>query len=676
MKKAGMKIQIGLTMKLALFVIGGTALVYGLALAFNSHSSRQLVEQCIRSDVKSLTLATVARIERELEALESVTAYAAQLVERTPQDEGSLEFLCRSALETDSDIYGFAVAYRPDGYAEGQRWFAPYYSWGDGQIERVLLQPPLLDYFQRPWYHVPRDTGESFWTEPYESAVGEGILMSTYAVPFYEEREGQRRFAGVVAADMLLAWLRDIVGQVQVMQSGYAFLVSRNGHFLTHPDSTRVLNDSIIETAKRLESKELQAAAEDMLAGGEQFVRLPGTRGQERYCLYYAPLKSTGWTLAVRFPEKELFAGLRRLDRHLLAIGGAGFLLLACLGVLLGRYFTRPLRQIARMAGLIAKGLIREAQGELPALERMAGHSTTREYTELARAFISMTTDLTSLLMQVRDCALQVSSSATQIAASAKMLRQNGESQAVSLSEVSATSRSISEAAEQIAGRMTRLSGDAASAAESAHAGSTSLERIAGTHEEMLTAVELFVEKLNLIHAKTDDIGQIITTITKVANQTNLLSLNAAIEAEKAGEHGRGFSVVARQIRALADQTGVAVLNIEELVLTMQAAVSDGVSSMQHVRKQLDTGVHEVESFSESVSGLIDQAQRLGPEFEDTNSSMHAQAESAVQISQTIEFIKQSAVQTRDALDEFMQTTEQLQQTAEYLNNEMRHFSE
>ena len=96
--------------------------------------------------------------------------------------------------------------------------------------------------------------------------------------------------------------------------------------------------------------------------------------------------------------------------------------------------------------------------------------------------------------------------------------------------------------------------------------------------------------KLAVLNEKASNINQVVTTITKVADQTNLLSLNAAIEAEKAGEHGRGFAVVATEIRRLADQTAIASYDIEQLVKEMQSAVSAGVMGMDKFSEEVRRG--------------------------------------------------------------------------------------
>nr|WP_304949706.1 methyl-accepting chemotaxis protein [Verrucomicrobium spinosum] len=110
-----------------------------------------------------------------------------------------------------------------------------------------------------------------------------------------------------------------------------------------------------------------------------------------------------------------------------------------------------------------------------------------------------------------------------------------------------------------------------------------------------------------------------VTTITKVADQTNLLSLNAAIEAEKAGEYGRGFAVVATEIRRLADQTAVATSDIEQMVKEMQSAVSAGVMGMDRFSEEVRRGAEVVDQVGTQLTEIIEKVQTLTPSFETVN---------------------------------------------------------
>ncbi len=166
-----------------------------------------------------------------------------------------------------------------------------------------------------------------------------------------------------------------------------------------------------------------------------------------------------------------------------------------------------------------------------------------------------------------------------------------------------------------------------------AGSGQAGLTRMEETMRHVMEAAGSINAKLAVLNEKAGNINQVVTTITKVADQTNLLSLNAAIEAEKAGEYGRGFAVVATEIRRLADQTAVATYDIEQMVKEIQSAVSAGVMGMDKFSEEVRRGMQEVQQVGGQLSQIIQQVQALAPRFESVNEGMQAQATGAEQIS-------------------------------------------
>ena len=165
-----------------------------------------------------------------------------------------------------------------------------------------------------------------------------------------------------------------------------------------------------------------------------------------------------------------------------------------------------------------------------------------------------------------------------------------------------------------------------------------------------------------------------MTTITKVADQTNLLSLNAAIEAEKAGEYGVGFAVVAREIRRLADQTAVATLDIEQTVKGMRSAVSAGVMSMDKFSEDVRRGSEEVRNVGEQLGGIIEQVHSLTPRFDAVEKGINTQSHGALQISESMEQLSDGAQQTVTSLRETNYALEQLTQAAHDMQAEISRF--
>jgi methyl-accepting chemotaxis protein WspA len=180
--------------------------------------------------------------------------------------------------------------------------------------------------------------------------------------------------------------------------------------------------------------------------------------------------------------------------------------------------------------------------------------------------------------------------------------------------------------------------------------------------------------RLQTIHEKADNITGVVTTITKVADQTNLLSLNAAIEAEKAGEYGRGFTVVAREIRRLADQTAVATLDIEQMVKEMQSAVSAGVMEMDKFIQDVQHSAEDVERISSQLNRIIEQVQALSPRFEEVNLAMGHQSEHARDINTAMLNLSDEMRQTTESLRESFLAIGQLNEAAGGLQEEMSRF--
>ena len=166
-----------------------------------------------------------------------------------------------------------------------------------------------------------------------------------------------------------------------------------------------------------------------------------------------------------------------------------------------------------------------------------------------------------------------------------------------------------------------------------------------------------------------------VTTIAKVADQTNLLSVNAAIEAEKAGEQGRGFLVVAREIRRLADQTAGATLDIESMVREMQSAVGAGVMEMDRFAEKVRRGVEEVVTSSRQMSSIIEEVGANAERFRSVSTGMSSQSQGAATISQSMSALADAAKRTVASAEEFGRTAEDLQRASQRLRESVAAFS-
>ena len=300
--------------------------------------------------------------------------------------------------------------------------------------------------------------------------------------------------------------------------------------------------------------------------------------------------------------------------------------------------------------------------------------TSTDELGQLLTAIGTMTKNLRSLIGQTQRSGMQITTSATQIAASGKELEATVNEQAASTNEVVATAKEISATSQDLVGTITEVSTMADATVTSADTGRQGLDRMEDSMKQMEEGTGSISDKLAIINEKASNISSVVTTITKVADQTNLLSLNAAIEAEKAGEYGVGFAVVAREIRRLADQTAVATLDIEQTVAEMRSAVAAGVMSMDKFSVEIGSGSEVVRAVGSQIGGIIEQVHTLKPRFETVEQGMEAQSLGAQQISDAMVQLNEAAQQTADSLRETNSALGQLTEAAQDMQGEISRF--
>ena len=666
--------QWGVAFKLGLLVILGTSVIFGAAFVFNFIMQRRAIIGNARSSARNLTMANLNQIESVLTSVQRIPQYLARIMEDREMDRDELFILIRDAVASNPDIVGSAVAFEPGGFERGSIYFAPYFYREGDEIKQMWLGSSAYHYFDHDWYLIPKELKRPIWTEPYFDEGAMNMLMTTYSVPFYRKRHGSERLQGIVTADIGLDWLMKFVAQVKVLKTGYAVLISQNGVFVTHPDKAVVMTESVFDQAEMNKDPALRAVGREMVRGKEGFVMLRSLIPGKRAWMYYAPIPSMNWSLGVIFPENELFADLYALTRHLLVIAACGFVGLFFMTLVIMGRLVRPLAGITKMAGQIAEGNLHEAIQDLPAFEQQTARQTTREYHQLSQSFISMARALNSLILQVRKSGIQVTSSATEIAASAKQLEATVAEQAASTDQVTATSRAISGRSRDLVktmGDVAALARDNSTLAENCRGSLGDMESAMG---QLTDATRSISDKLSAISEKAGNIGTVVTTITKVADQTNLLSLNAAIEAEKAGEYGRGFSVVAREIRRLADQTAEATTDIEQMVKEMRSAVSSGVMEMDKFVQQANQGAETVRLIGVKMGTIVENVQALFPRFEAVSRAMDDQNAGAEEINEAMMQLSQTADQTRQSLSEFNKATGQLKDAVQDLQREVSQF--
>jgi methyl-accepting chemotaxis protein WspA len=341
--------------------------------------------------------------------------------------------------------------------------------------------------------------------------------------------------------------------------------------------------------------------------------------------------------------------------------------------LLFGIFFSNT---IAKPLGAKIAGVVDIAQkisaGDLTSQISLADQED--EVGQLQNAFYTMNKDLNALVNRIQQSGNQITSSADQITASGRNLEATVTEQVASTNEVTATAHEIAATSRELVKTMEQVAAMAEQTTVAAGNSKDNLNHIDSVMRQLLEATQVISSKLEIMDKRANNISRVVTTITVVADQTNLLSLNAALEAERAGEYGAGFSVVAREIRRLADRTAVATLEIEQMIKEMQSAVSTGVTEMDKFTKSVVDSVEEVGRISEQVAQVIQQVQGLTPRFEQVSQSVDEQSQGAQQISEAMEHLSQASQQTAGSLRETNHALEELDEATHSLKTEIARF--
>jgi methyl-accepting chemotaxis protein WspA len=357
-----------------------------------------------------------------------------------------------------------------------------------------------------------------------------------------------------------------------------------------------------------------------------------------------------------------------RYAQMIALVGSIGIVVLLLASIAVGFYQSSA---IAQPLNRLVAALERMRQGDFT--ERLT-LDRRDEFGVLGEGLNRLADDLSALVGQVQRSGIQVNTTATQIAAGANEQQSTAHEIAATTAQIGATSKEISATSKELVKTMNEVNQVAEETTNLAGNGQMAIARMEATMRQIIDASGSITAKLAVLSEKTANINSVVTTITKVADQTNLLSLNAAIEAEKAGEYGLGFAVVAMEIRRLADQTAVATYDIEKMVKEMQSAVAAGVMGMDKFSEEVRRGVEDVRQVSTLLAQIIHQVQTFTPRFQTVNEGMHAQATGAQQISETLTQLSEAAQQTAESLRQSNQAIAQLNGAAHGLQTSVARF--
>ena len=616
----------------------------------NRHSMNQF-----RDDQEELMRITAAEIAFGFDTDNESTLELATMLARSQETGmyGKLPetvALLNALLSSTSGVISAYVDYEPSAIPSAQPTpvipgafnaagrFCPY-AWKDWKNGDSIILKPSIDQETSLWFAGLRKeferTGsrEARITEPY---VYEGQMMIEQTCPIIIDG----KFVGIGGADRSLKsidqHLRTVCKNIDVE----GFLISSGREtpgFEKSPAFIAATTDEVrsdeantngILRTHTVESSPYAALFGKMRGSKAATLQYAEDPDLKTRCVYVSvPIATGGWTLILRQSEEAMLAPVwsQIYSQTVQGLGGLAIIMVVLLISLL-----RALNTMARWLQTIVRG--------------------------------------------VKQATININSTATQLAATAR--EQDGSSQSLgaSTTQIAAAIKEISTTAADLSQLMERVDQSANATADLARDGRQSLQGMTTAMQSLDEGTHSIAGRLSTISEKASSINAIVTTITKVADQTNLLSVNAAIEAEKAGEHGVGFLVVAREIRRLADQTAAATLDIEQTVRHMQGAVSAGVMEMDRFSEQVRRGVTETARIGGQLGEIIQQVEAGTSDFRQVAEGMKAQTEGAKQISDAMGQLTSGAREAVTAAHETCKAAAGLQESITSLRDGIEAF--
>ncbi|RLS67285.1 MAG: methyl-accepting chemotaxis protein [Planctomycetota bacterium] len=594
----------------------------------------------------------------------------------------TLRFIERTA-KSDNDIYAAYIAYEPNGDGQdgaGAQPGVPAQALGaGGRFYPYFKRDPknagafVLESLQENpqdgglWYRVPKErfdrsgVADASITKPY-SYMGVDIIEHVMPIVI----DGQ--FKGIAGMDASLATIQSRLDRIAKELDADVFLETR-GFFIAATSDAR---GGALRNSKVADSK--MGPLFDLASDGNASLQQLADPDTGEPCYFVAVrVKDGAWRLLVRKPSSAATHELWGMLMLNFATAGFGIVVLVAL---LGGGSMQLARRV-RAAQALAE---RIAAGDLSSDATMnSNHGASLsgggdETTELTRAMTRMNQDLAGIVGAVRSASTRLAATSAQLAATSREQEATTRGFGGSTAQIASAIREIAATGTELAQSTEAIDAGARRTADAAKAGRVGLDAMAVSMRRLDLATGDIGEHLQVISEKAESINSVVETISKVAEQTNLLSVNAAIEAEKAGDAGLGFLVVAREIRRLADQTASASLDIERIVHQMQGAVSSGVRSMAGFTSEMRGSSSNVQRIANDMSGIMSEMNAVFESFSGVQRGMSSQAIGVRQIDEAVVQVAAGAQQTVVSVGEFGRVADELAHAVAVLQDAVARF--
>ena len=551
-------------------ILAAASAILLAAMALLSLSQYNLVkdkiEDKVNASIDGIAAGVTNTVEAEMESRAKLARYVVDLIEDDFSRENILRLLRKPVLHESFLLVGF-------GYESTGKHIGSDPGWDPG---------PTWDARVRPWYVDAKARDDLIVTAPYADSVTKEIVVSL-GLPV----KNQGEFVGAIFYDVSLAGLAEMINKVNLFNAGYVFMVSDDNTIISHPD-------------KGLNGKSMSEFLPNSRISEE--VTMVDVNGHENY-LSFVKVPGQDWHLGVLLDKEKAYAAVAELRDDSIIYS----LLALIIGVIA---LTIIITRLMRPLMMINEAMENVASGNADLTQRL-DTNTDAEFAALAKNFNAFTEMLQSLVKGVQALgqeilreAEQTSEGATQSASAMTEQLSELEQLATAMNEMAATSVEVAGNAQ----------GAATAVKEADEAALNGGSIVAGTAEsisELSGQIDRAVDVVVELESAAGGIESILSVINEIAEQTNLLALNAAIEAARAGEQGRGFAVVADEVRTLAQRSQESTTEIRNVIEQLQAGARSAVDVMSQSKNIAGTTVGRAQEANEALASIRESIQRI-----------------------------------------------------------------